>query len=97
MSISANKGERFDDEIELTFDPPEGISIEPETVTVARGETDAEFTVKVDGDAAAGEKSIPVTGRSGTGLKTSGSFKIEVVQRQQSEEKKDLRDLPQGP
>ncbi len=79
MTIGVERGKNLTGEITLSFDAPEGVSIEPETPKIAADKSDVEFTVKVAADAALGEKSIPVKGEA-EGKKTSGSFMIEVVQ-----------------
>lgn len=79
VTIGVDRGENVKEEISLSFSPPEGITIEPDSATIGSDKSETEVTVKVDADAAAGEKSIPITGKAGD-KETSGSFKVEVTE-----------------
>ncbi|MCA9067396.1 MAG: hypothetical protein KDA84_00635 [Planctomycetaceae bacterium] len=78
VTIGVERGDNVTGPIALSMDPPEGITIEPESPEIASGKDDVEFTVKVGADVADGKKSIPVKGTA-EGKETSGSFEIEVT------------------
>lgn len=80
VTISVDRGDNLTGEIGLDFAPPEGVTISPESPTIAADKSETQVTVKIAGDAAMGEKSIPVTGKAGS-KETSGSFLVEVTEK----------------
>lgn len=80
LQIGVDRGENLTKAVSLSFEPPDGVTIEPESPKIAEEKSEVQFTVKVSADAGAGEKSIPVTGKS-EGKEASGSFKIEVTEQ----------------
>jgi len=63
--------------VELTFEPPKGLTVEPKTATIPADADDVEVTLTAAEDAGAGEKDIKVTGKS-DGKVTNATFKVEV-------------------
>jgi uncharacterized membrane protein len=79
MTIGVDRGDDLKGAVALTFKPPEGITIEPASAEIPADKDEVEITVKAADDAAAGEKTIPVTGKVGE-KETSGNIKVEVTE-----------------
>ncbi len=84
VSIGVDRGEQFQEEVTVTFQPPQGVTIEPEQLTLAAGQDEGEVTVKVDPTVQPGEMLIQVTGEGGSGPPSPGQLTIEVTERDQA-------------
>ena len=79
VSITRKK---FDDPVSVTLsDLPEGVTADPKTQDIAKGETKAKFTLKAAGDAkeSKGQK-VKVTAKGGK-MEKSEEFTVDVVKK----------------
>jgi len=79
VTIGVDRGDDMKGAVALSFKPPTGITIEPATTEIPADKDEVDVTVKVSAEAAAGEKSIPVTGKAGD-KETSGSLMVEITE-----------------
>jgi uncharacterized membrane protein len=79
VTIGVDRGDDMKGAVALTFKPPAGITIEPTSAEIPADKDEVEVTVKADAEAAAGEKSIPVTGKVGD-KQTEGTLNVEVTE-----------------
>jgi uncharacterized membrane protein len=82
VSIGINRGKNFDQDVKLAFDNiPQGITIEPKSPAIKKGETEAKVTLKAAADAAVGTFTIKITGNPDRGAPASNELKITVEQK----------------
>ncbi|MBW3599638.1 MAG: hypothetical protein KY475_20495 [Planctomycetes bacterium] len=84
LTIGVDRGEEFQDEVAVTFQPPEGITIDPEQATIVAGEDEVDITVTVDPTVQPGELWIEVTGEAPAGPPTTGKIAIEVTEKEET-------------
>jgi len=81
MNISISRGKNFDQDVTLTFAPPEGVQVTPDTVKAKKGDDSAKITVKALDNATPGTTNIKVTGTPATGTATSVDMGIEIKKK----------------
>jgi len=67
VTVTINRNGKFEDEVNLKFDAPEGIKVEPATAKVAKGANDTQVTVHANPDAKLGTSDVTVTGTTPAG------------------------------
>jgi hypothetical protein len=80
FTITVSRGSAFDQIVNISFEAPEGITVEPSTARVDSQSSTVDITVTATNTAALGKKSIKVVGTPQTGLAVDGSFDVEVVE-----------------
>jgi len=79
VAINVSHEAGFDEDVELKFeDLPPGVTVEPSTFTVKKGEGEAKVTVKATPEAGLGEKTIKVTGHSTKGIDSGALLKVTI-------------------
>ncbi len=80
VAVSLKRGGLFKQDVELRFDVPAGISVEPSSVTVKASDK-SEFHLRVSAgkNTAIGKYMISVTGTPKTGNPTSAAFTVKVA------------------
>ncbi len=79
VAISIRRGKNFDEDVTLKFENvAKGVTIEPASPVIKKGDTEAKFTVKAADDAALGDFTIKVKGTPTKGAVGSNEFKITV-------------------
>jgi uncharacterized membrane protein len=82
VAISINRGKNLDEDVTLKFaDVPTGLTIEPASPTIKRGDTEAKLTLKAADNAALGDFTIKVTGHPTNGADASNEFKVTVAKK----------------
>ena len=81
--IGINRGANFGEEVALEVAGlPEGVTLDPADPVIKPGSTDANLVLKAKSDAALGDFTVKVTGRTASsGADSSNEFKITVAQR----------------
>lgn len=82
FTIGINRDKAFDQEVALKFgDLPTGVTLEPQTMVLAPGDTEAHYTLTAADDAALGNFSIEVEGHPAKGADASHEFNLTVVKK----------------
>jgi hypothetical protein len=82
VSIGINRAKKFDQEVALDFgEMPTGVTHEPASPVIKKGDTEAEITFTSADDAALGNFDIKMTGHPTEGKDASNDFKLSVVKR----------------
>lgn len=85
ITVSIDRGEGFDQTVTVEVKPPEGITVDPETVELQSGQEEAKVTLKASSDAAVGEeKVVELTFTPETGDSITKQLTVMVVEQQQS-------------
>jgi hypothetical protein len=79
VSIGIDRGETFNQDVTVTFMPPQGVTVEPAEATIGADAEEVEVTIRVDATAQPGEQIINVSGSGGSGPPATGELKIEVT------------------
>ncbi len=81
-AIGIKRGTNFDEEVTLIFaSMPRGVTLDPRSPVVKRGETEAKFALTVADDASLGDFTVKVTGHPTKGADASNEFRITVAKR----------------
>lgn len=81
-SIGIKRGTNFDEQVTLKFvSLPRGITLDPPSPVIKRGETETQFTLKAAEDASLGDFTLHVTGQPTKGADASNELKITVAKR----------------
>lgn len=82
VSVSIKREKNFDEDVTLKFaDLPKGVTLEPASPVIKRGDTEAKLMLKAEDDAALGDFTIKVTGHPAKGADASHDFKITVAKK----------------
>lgn len=82
VSIGITRDKTFDQDVTLTFaDMPKGVTLDPASSVIKRGEADAKFTLKGADDAALGDFAVKVTGHPPNGSDASNELKFTVAKK----------------
>lgn len=82
VKIKVDRGSAFKQDVRLSFEAPQGITIEPSTATVKASEDETHtFTLKAAPNAPLGEESVKVIGTPQTGKATDVTFKVKVEKK----------------
>jgi uncharacterized membrane protein len=81
ITISVSRGDKFDQDVKLTFKAPDGVTVTPESVTNKKGGEDAKITVKAADTATVGTTNIKVTGTPATGSAATVDLGIEIKKK----------------
>ena len=82
ITIGIDRGEDLQDEVQITFTPPQGVTLDPEQTTIPPGAEEVEVTVTVDATAPPGELMVDVEGQAASGPPATGHFRIEVTEKE---------------
>jgi hypothetical protein len=79
VSIGIKRGTNFDQVVTLKFDSvPQGVTVEPASPVIKKGDTETKLTVKAADDAAVGSFRIKVTGHPARGAVAANEFELKV-------------------
>ncbi len=79
-TISLSRGKDFDEDVTLQLGGiPEGVTIEPSTPKIMRGDKDVKLNVTAAHDAAVGEFTLKVIGHPSQGADATSTMKLAVV------------------
>jgi hypothetical protein len=81
VTISIDRGRKFEQAVTLTFKPDAGIKVAPETVTIPGKDHKAEVHVSADPKATVGSHSVEVKGNPETGASTALKIAIDVKEK----------------
>lgn len=81
-AISIKRGTNFDEDVKLTFSSlPRGVTFDPASPVIKRGDTEGRVTVTAADDASLGDFTVRVTGHPTQGADASNEFDITVAKR----------------
>jgi len=79
VAIGIKRGKNLDEDVTLTLaDVPTGVTVEPASPVLKRGDTEVTFTFKAGDEAPAGDFTVKVTGHPTKGADASNEFKLTV-------------------
>lgn len=82
VTIGIKRGKDIDQDVTLAFaDVPTGVTIEPPKPVIARGESEANVTLKAADDAALGNFTLKVIGHPEKGPDATSELKISIGQK----------------
>ena len=82
VSIGIKRGINFDEEVTLLFaSMPRGVTLDPRSPVIKRGDTEAKVTVTATDEASLGDFTVNVTGHPTKGADASNELKINVAKR----------------
>jgi hypothetical protein len=82
VSISVARGKNFEEDVTLKFSGvPKGVTLDPASPVIRRGDKEAKIALKVADNASLGDFTLKVTGEPSKGLPASSEFKITVAQK----------------
>jgi len=82
ISISIKRGKNFDQDVTLQVtEMPTGVTIEPASPVIRRGDKEAKLTLKAADEAALGDFTVSVTGQPGEGAVASSQMKVRVEKK----------------
>lgn len=82
VGIDIRRGTNFGEDVTLTFeDVPKGVTLDPASPALKKGDTGSKFTVKAADDAALGDFTIKVKGTPTKGTTASNEFKLVVEKK----------------
>lgn len=82
LTIEIKRDKAFGQEVALQFsDLPTGVTLDPQTMVLAPGDTEAHFTLTAAEDAALGNFSIEVEGHPAKGADASQEISLTVVKK----------------
>lgn len=79
VKIDVNMGDEFQQEVTISVEPPQGLTVAPKTARVTSETEEVSVVVKADADAAVGKKMISVVGKPAEGKSVTGTFEVEIV------------------
>ncbi len=78
--IGVKRGKNFDEDISLRFtDIPPGVTIEPGSMMIKHGDSDAKFTFKAGDNAPIGDFLIKITGHPTKGSDAEVEYKLKIA------------------
>jgi uncharacterized membrane protein len=81
-TIGIKRGTNFDQDVAITLaDIPTGVTVEPSSLAIRHGDTDAKFTLKAADNAAPGDYTVKVTGHPAKGADAANQFKVTVAKK----------------
>ncbi len=79
VAIGIKRGKNLDEDVTLTLaDVPSGVTFDPASPVIKRGDTEATFTLKAEDEAPAGDFTVKVTGHPTKGGDATKEFKLTV-------------------
>jgi len=82
VSIGIKRDKDFDQDVAVKFaEVPKGVTLDPSSLVIKRGETEAKVTFKAEDDASLGEFGIKMTGHPTKGADASHEFKLNVAKK----------------
>jgi hypothetical protein len=83
VTIDVNRGDEFHQEVSISLDVPEGLSVDPASPQASAETDEVSIVVKAAPDAAPGRHTINVTGKPTAGDTATGSFVVVVSSSQE--------------
>lgn len=78
-TVGIKRATNFDEDVSLKFtDLPQGVTVDPASPTITRGETDAKITFKAGDEAPLGDFKVKVTGHPTKGSDAQVEFKLTI-------------------
>lgn len=85
--VGINRGKNFSEDVSLNLaGMPTGVTMDPATALIKRGDTDASLTLRAAGDAALGDFTVKVIGRPTRGADAVTEMSVTIV-------KQDIEDM----
>jgi hypothetical protein len=82
VDIGIKRGTGFDQDVSLKLDNlPKGVTADPSSPMIKKGDTEAKITLKAAADAAIGDAKVHVVGKPGTGAEASNDFTVTVKKK----------------
>lgn len=82
VSVAISREKKFDQDVTLKFtDLPKGVTVEPATVVIKAGDSDAKFALKAADDAGLGDFTAKVTGVPAKGVEAANELKFTVTKK----------------
>jgi uncharacterized membrane protein len=82
VSISIKRDKDFDQDVALKFgDMPNGVTLDPASPVIKKGEAEAKLTLKSSADASLGDFGVKVTGHPTKGADASNELKLTVAKK----------------
>jgi uncharacterized membrane protein len=82
ITIGIKRGKNFDQDVTVKFDGvPTGVTIDPASPTIKKGDTEAKVMVKVADDAAVGDFTVKTIGKPGKGDEAANEFTLTVAKK----------------
>ena len=78
VTVSVNRGNKFDQDVMVTIKPPAGIEAHPDKATAKKGTDAVKVTLKANSDAKMGKEEVEVIGTPTTGQPAEVRFTIDV-------------------
>ncbi len=86
-TVGIKRAKDFDEDVALTFaDVPKGVTIEPSSPVIKRGDTDAKITFKAGDEAPLGHFKVQVTGHPTQGNDAQIEFKLTIAEKDKAAE-----------
>ncbi len=83
LSIGIARDKTFDQDVALTFSElPTGVTLEPQTIVIKRGEALAQVTLTATDDAALGDFTVKVSGHPAEGADAADEFQLTVAKKE---------------
>lgn len=80
--ITIKRGKGFDQDVALSFDKlPDGVTIDPATPTLKKGEDNIEVSFKATDAAALGKADVKMTGKPATGDSSNNTITLTVEKK----------------
>jgi hypothetical protein len=82
LAISVARGKNFDEDVTLKFASlPKGVTFDPASPVIVRGNKEAKVAVRIAGDTAPGEFTVKVSGEPKKGAAATSEIKITVAKK----------------
>ncbi len=86
-TVGIKRATNFDEDVALRFaDVPNGVTVEPASPLIKRGETDAKITFKAGNEAALGNFKVKITGHPTMGSDAQIEFKLTIAAKDKEAE-----------
>lgn len=80
--IGIKRGKNFEEDVVLVFDDlPQGVTVEPASPTIKKGDENAKVMVKAKEDAALGDHTIKVKAKPTKGKEATNEVKVSVSKK----------------
>jgi uncharacterized membrane protein len=81
VTVTLNRGNKFNQDVKITFKAPAGVKMEPSSATIKAGEKEHKFTVEAMSDAKVGEATVQVIGTPATGKAANVDLTVTVQKK----------------
>lgn len=78
VAIDIKRGKDFVEDVNLSFEAPKGITLDPASPAIKKGDTGTKFSIKAADDAPVGKFTVKVKGTPTKGSPASNEFTVSV-------------------